>query len=238
MGVVYLLLSVLNSGMSFSQILVEIIIRIPAVILAISFHESAHAWMAYKCGDLTAKMMGRISMNPARHFDLLGMLSMLLVGFGWAKPVNINPRNFKKFRRDTALVALAGPVSNFIMAAAAMLVYFIIGVTVSFFTLGDVAYQIVEIAMRMIYMVGLLNVSLMVFNLVPVPPLDGSKVLFSFLPAKSFNFVLTYERYGFLILFILLMTGILDIPLSMVMNFVLNLLYDGYYWLFSIVGLL
>lgn len=231
-------MSAITSQMSLSEILIEVIIRIPAVILAICCHESAHAWVAYKCGDPTAKMMGRISMNPARHFDLLGMLSMLLVGFGWAKPVGINPMNFRKMKRDTVLVSLAGPVSNLIMAAAAMLLYFIVGIVPSFFTLGDIGYKILGIAMQMIYMIGLLNVSLMVFNLIPIPPLDGSKVLTSFLPVKWYNFVLTYERYGFIILFVLLMTGLLDMPITIVMKFVLNLLYNGYYQLFSMIGLL
>ncbi len=99
--------------MSIQQILYAIIVRIPAVLLALSVHEAAHGWMAYKLGDPTAKMMGRVTLNPIRHFDLFGTLSMLLVGFGWAKPVPFNPHNFKRFRSGSAMVALAGPVSNF-----------------------------------------------------------------------------------------------------------------------------
>lgn len=233
-----MLLSAIGSDMSITQIIIELIMRLPAVILAISFHEAAHGYIAYKCGDPTAKMMGRITMNPGAHFDLLGTVSMLFVGFGWAKPVGINPNNFKNARRDTALVALAGPVSNLIMAVFAMLIYFVVGIVADMFVLSDSAFKIIKIAMEMIQLIALMNVSLMMFNLLPIPPLDGSKVLFSFLPLKAYNFILTYERYGFLILFIVLMTGIIDVPLMRAMNWILSLLYKGCYALFSLIGLL
>lgn len=233
-----MLFSSILSGAGIREILLAVIIRIPAVLLAIAGHEAAHGWMAYKRGDATAKLMGRVTLNPAKHFDLLGTLSMLLVGFGWAKPVPFNPGNFKKFRLDTALVALAGPVSNFIMAAAALFVYFCILAVLGLFTVTGAAEAVIGILLEMIWMICYMNISLGVFNLIPVPPLDGSKVLFSFLPAKAFRFVLNFERYGFIILFIILATGILDAPVGAVMNWVYGLISMAVGLPFSLLNLL
>lgn len=233
-----MLLSIINSSTSFVQILIEVIIRLPAVMLAISFHEAAHGYIAYKCGDPTAKIMGRVSMNPFVHFDLIGAISMFLVGFGWAKPVGVNPNNLKNIRVDTALVAIAGPVSNFIMATLAMILNYILIVVFGQYLEVEVAGKIISIAQTMISLVVLMNISLMIFNLVPIPPLDGSKVLFAFLPAKCYNFILKYERYGFLILFVVLMTGIIDRPLNIAMSWVFGIINNGVYTLFSAIGLI
>ena len=233
-----MLLSAISCGASIQQILLTIIVSLPAVLLAISGHEAAHGWMAYKLGDPTAKMMGRVTLNPIRHFDLFGTLSMLLVGFGWAKPVPFNPHNFKRFRSGSAMVALAGPVSNFLMAAVSLFLYFSVQAIVGFFPVTGAAEQIVWILSTMLAMMVDYNISLGVFNLVPIPPLDGSKVLFSFLPAKAFNFILNFERYGLFILFIVLASGVLDGPINLLMQSVSYLLTIVIGWPFMLLGLL
>ncbi|MCD5404897.1 MAG: site-2 protease family protein [Desulfotomaculum sp.] len=174
----------------------EVATLIPAVVIALTFHEYAHAVVAYKLGDPTAKYSGRLTLNPIPHVDPIGMLMLFFVGFGWAKPVPVNPYNFNKPKRDMVLVSLAGPLSNVILAIAFALLF---GVFYAFGSqvLVDVVYKIIWI-----------NVVLAVFNMLPIPPLDGSKILAGILPGDSawLNYL---EQYGFIILIILALTGIL-----------------------------
>lgn len=182
------------------------------IIFAITLHEAAHGWIASKLGDNTAKLLGRVSLNPIRHIDPIGTIlvpiSMLLLSkgrmvFGWAKPVPIDWRNLKNPRRDTALVALAGPMANFAMAIAWAAIE-----KLSTFLLPN-GYQW---AKALFYMgdAGItINLVLMVLNLLPIPPLDGSRILASFLPQKAANFFNSLEPYGFLILILLLVFGAL-----------------------------
>lgn len=211
----------LLGGASLSDWFVSILYRIPAVLIAISFHEFAHGLMAYWLGDPTAKMYGRLTVNPKAHFDLYGAICMLLFGFGWANPVPFSYRNLKKPKRDSALIALAGPLMNFILSAAAVVLWclvYAVGIRVA---ANEATVRIFQIILDIIMAVYSLNIGLMVFNLLPIPPLDGSKILFSFLPASAYKFILTYERYGFIILMVVLVTGIIDVPL---------------YWLIDIVS--
>ena len=213
------LISSLLNGASLGDWFVQILYRIPAVLIAISLHEYAHALMAHFLGDNTAKMYGRLTPNPAAHFDILGALCMLLVGFGWAKPVPFDYRNLKKPKRDTALIALAGPLMNFIVAAASLLLYALLSVFFSHIaTLDNV--RLLRIILDVVVEIYVLNIGLMVFNLIPIPPLDGSKILFSFLPARSYKFILTYERYGSFILLAALFSGLLDMPLNFLVNLI------------------
>ena len=188
----------------------KIIFALPAVITAITLHEAAHGWVAYKLGDSTAKNLGRITANPVKHLDPVGTILMPLVmiiftgmAFGYAKPVPVEVRNFEHPQKDMALVALAGPVSNFIMAIFWM---FILVVSVKLMprgTLGDV-FQ---------YMAGIgviINIVLMVVNFLPVLPLDGGRVLMGVLPFKWAVMFIKTERFGFLLVILLLFTGILD----------------------------
>jgi len=174
----------------------EVATLIPAVVIALTFHEYAHAVVAYKLGDPTAKYSGRLTLNPIPHVDPIGMLMLFFVGLGWAKPVPVNPYNLNKPKRDMVLVSLAGPLSNVILAIAFALLF---GVFYAFGSqvLVDVVYKIIWI-----------NVVLAVFNMLPIPPLDGSKILAGILPGDS-TWLNYLEQYGFIILIILLLTGIL-----------------------------
>ena len=174
-----------NLGDLFNQALLRII---PALI-CITIHELAHGVTAYKLGDSTAKDMGRLTLNPIKHIDPLGLFMMVIMRFGWAKPVPVDMRNFKHQKRYMAITALAGPVSNIILAALLM---FIFGFFFMALTGSSVGVIINELIFNTIY----ISIALAVFNMLPLPPLDGSKVLFSLLPENMYNKLMRYERFG------------------------------------------
>lgn len=173
---------------------------IPAALLAIIFHEISHGYVAYLMGDRTAKTRGRLSLNPIQHMDPLGLLCMILFGFGWAKPVPVNPYFFKNKKLGMVLVSIAGPVSNLLMAVLSMTVILAV-------SLLDIESRVLlgalNVVLEFLLVFAILNIGLAVFNLIPVPPLDGSKILFSLLPRRAYGFILKYERYGMLILLVL-----------------------------------
>lgn len=184
--------------------------RAIALLTAIPFHEMAHAWASDRLGDPTAKRCGRLSMNPLRHFDPLGALCMILVGFGWAKPVPVAAvHNFRHPRRDMALSAAAGPAANLLLAYVWMVCYKII----YYFGYApeSLLWQfVVGVLLTMIQV----NITLAVFNLLPVPPLYGSRIFNLLLPARWYFRIMKYERYIMLGLFVFLFFGFLDRPLS------------------------
>ena len=157
------------------------------------FHELAHAWMALRLGDTTARDEGRITLNPIKHIDWLGLLMIMFVGFGWAKPVMINPENLQNKKRDMALIALAGPVTNFILA----------------FVLVFVGVVVFDLQVSFVLHMALLSIMLGVFNMLPIPPLDGSKVLAALLPDDIYNAYRRYEGFGMVLFIILALTGML-----------------------------
>ena len=169
-----------------------------AVLLCLTVHETCHGLAAYALGDPTAKARHRLSLNPLRHIDWLGLASMLLLGFGWAKPVPVDPRYFRDPKGGMALTALAGPVSNFLLALLAVLGGGFLLKHAETVTDFDVwlFYFLSELA--------LLSIGLGIFNLIPIPPLDGSKVLFAFLPDRAYMTLMRYERYGFLALLVIM----------------------------------
>lgn len=187
--------------------LINYLYLIPAILMTITIHECAHGYVATLLGDPTAKNSGRLTLNPIAHFDPIGALCMLVFRFGWAKPVPINPYYFKNRRRDTAITALAGPLSNFLSAFVALL---IVGICVVTGFNGEVG----TVVMSFFYMFCSLNIGLGVFNLIPIPPLDGSKVLGAVLPTETWQKLMYYERYGMLVLIVLLYTGWLSKPLA------------------------
>jgi len=172
------------------------IIRIVPALLCITIHELAHGFVAYKLGDNTAKNLGRLTLNPIKHIDPIGLLMMLLIGFGWAKPVPVNMRNFKHPKWGMAITAIAGPVSNIILAAV---VLFIFGFVFSSLLTVNAGATIILILSNMV----MLSIALAVFNMLPIPPLDGSKVLFSLLPERLYYKLMRYERFGMIFLLVI-----------------------------------
>ncbi|MBE6878494.1 MAG: site-2 protease family protein [Ruminococcaceae bacterium] len=196
----------------------DIIVRAIVLLTAIPVHEAAHAYVADKLGDPTAKYMGRLTLNPMAHFDLMGSVAMILFGIGWAKPVPINPLKFKDQKKGMAISAAAGPISNIIvaaisLAAAKLLLY------ISYATGTNTVLSTLFTIFRSMCFI---NISLAIFNLIPIPPFDGSRIFNYFLPDKFYFKIMEYERYIFLALFVVLFTGILDWPLSFLSGLIFN----------------
>jgi len=192
-----------------NQMIQDLLLQIPGLLLAISFHEMAHGYMAYRKGDYTAKMMGRITLNPVKHIDPFGTVLVPLIlafsgapVFGWAKPVPVNSFNFKSPRKDNAIVSLAGPASNLVLAVALSLILKIL------LMFGGGGNIITPLA-RMLFYGVYISVILGVFNLIPVFPLDGSHILTGILPAHQAQVFSRHERYGPIILLLLIFTGLL-----------------------------
>ncbi len=215
-----------NLGLSILEIATRLII----VIIALTVHEYAHGWVAWKLGDSTAKSSGRLSLNPLRHLDPIGFLCMLFFRFGWARPVPIDTRNFKNPRRDMALTGLAGPVANLILAFVILIPYEIIyslaeaGV---FNNISAFGVNLISVVISFVASFHFMNITLALFNFFPVPPLDGSRVLYAVLPDKYYFGVMKYERYISLGIMALLLFGVLDRPLMWLSNAVSN----GMIWL-------
>lgn len=196
------------------------ILSLPIVLLALSVHEVSHGYVAYKLGDPTAHSFGRLSLNPLKHIDPFGFICMLLFHFGWAKPVPINSRYFQKPRRDMALTAAAGPASNVLLSILFAGLLRIELIFVDLFFSADInsvwalfsglsadvssGFKMMAVLGYMLYMGVVLNISLAVFNLIPIPPFDGSRIFYTFLPANLYFKVMKYERYIMIAILLLL----------------------------------
>ena len=217
--------------------LIPLLFSLPCVLIAVTFHEVAHGYAANRLGDPTAASLGRLTLNPLKHLDPIGTLCMLFFRFGWAKPVPVNTRYFKKPRRDMAIVALAGPLTNILLAFVGMLLYHILYVilssqfAVSIDGFAGTAFRLLMMFLSYFYQ---LNASFAIFNLLPIPPLDGSRLLSIVLPPRLYFTLMKYERYIALGMLLLLYIGILDAPLS----FLVNGLLSGMDWLIGLIPFL
>ncbi len=191
----------------------SLILKIPALLLAVTIHECAHGFVADRLGDPTARLSGRLTLNPLPHIDPIGALALVLAGFGWAKPVPVNAGNFKHPTRDMAWVALAGPLSNFLAAFVALVLLSLARSSVS-------APFIAEPVGGVLIWVYQFNLALAVFNLIPLPPLDGGHFLPHLFPRASWSALHQLEQYGSLILILLVMTGAIDIVIGPIVRMV------------------
>ncbi len=204
----------------FSNIM-SFVILLPVRLIAIIGHELGHAYVSDKLGDPTPRNTGRLTINPLAHLDLYGTLLMLLTGFGWAKPVMINPMYYRDRKKGTALVSLAGPFANLVMAFCGMIIWAIAIILKAKTGLGATVFNVIgSIAHTFIYT----NLCFMVFNLIPIPPLDGSKVLGIFLPDRTYYKMLQYERYSMILIMILSLTGMFNTIIGTGVNAVFNLI--------------
>ena len=201
------------------SVLTDILIAIIPALICITIHELSHGLAAYLMGDTAAKDEGRLSLNPLRHIDVMGLVMLVVFKIGWAKPVPIQMDRFKNPKAGMAISALAGPASNFVLACVALFLY---GFLYPFWYDAPVGSFVLET----IYCVAYLSVGLGVFNLLPVPPLDGSKVLFSVLPDTGYRKLMYYERYGMILLFALAFFGVLAGPLQAVIGFIMGHLFE------------
>ncbi len=227
-----MLISLLRSGTAdLFTVIMYILSTLMTIFLVLPLHEFAHGFVANKLGDNTAKRQGRLTLNPLAHIDYMGAALLLIVGFGWAKPVPINARNFKNPKVGMAISALAGPVSNLIAAIAAGLVYnglfVLLGRTIGLYAVYITAWKYLFVFLQFLIMI---NVGLAVFNFLPIPPLDGSKIALAFLPDKIAYWILEREQMISIILMILIFTG----GLNGILNIADDFLYSFVLWLTSL----
>ncbi len=210
----------LSGNLTLGGAIAYILSSLIVIFLTLPIHEYAHGFAATKLGDPTPRYQGRMSLNPFAHIDYLGAACILLFGFGWAKPVQINSNNFRNPKRDMAITAMAGPLSNLIVALAALLLGNIVNLVYS--TVLSVSFF--AYVYLFFFYIAQINIYLAVFNLIPIPPLDGSRLLSALLPYKQYYALMRYERYIFLGLLALLWIGVLDVPLNFLSGAVMKAL--------------
>ena len=199
----------LLAGGDIKQAIISILLTLPVILIALSFHEASHAFVAYKMGDRTAYNLGRMTFNPIKHLDPIGFLCMLAFGYGWAKPVPINARNFKNPKRGMAYTAIAGPICNLILGVVSTALYALTYCLSLKFEAQIVPHEylanIVQVLLIFFYYGGMLNFILAVFNMIPLPPFDGSRFFSLFLPTRLYFKLMRYERYSMIIVLLISM---------------------------------
>lgn len=210
-----MLFDIFSGDADFFALMIKLFSRLFVIFCTMPVHEYAHALVATKLGDQTPRLSGRLTLNPMAHISPIGALMIILCGFGYAKPVSVNPRNFKDSKKGMALTAIAGPASNLIMG------FIFTFVAIIFLHLNPTT--ITNALYTFFFFAALVNINLAVFNLLPIPPLDGSRILQLLIPAKHYYKFLQYERYIVIAVFILILTGVLSTPLSLISSGILNL---------------
>jgi Zn-dependent protease len=229
-------LSHLYSG-DIQGFLLSLLFILPAIVVALSFHEAAHAWMANKMGDPTAKNLGRMSLDPTKHFDIFGFISFVLLGFGWGKPVPTNARNYYNYKKANVLVALSGVTMNLIISLITLIIICVLVITGTFMSVipryllpFDFQLTFIDIVHTILFYIASLNLTLCFFNLIPIPPLDGHHLVKGYIARKSPNFYMNYQRYGFIALILLLYVT----PLGSYIGQLVLLIFRGIGTLFGV----
>ena len=207
------------------SVLTDMLLAVIPALICITLHELSHGFVAYKLGDNTAKSMGRLTLNPIKHIDIFGLIMMVVLKFGWAKPVPVNMRNFKNPKRDMAITALAGPLSNVLICCVVLFIYGLV-----YLPCNLAGTEFAGSLLYAVYITAYLSIALAIFNIIPIPPLDGSKVLFSLMSDESYMKLMRYERYGMLLLLVLIVTDVLGNPLYAVTEFVFDKLFIFAEW--------
>ncbi len=219
-----MLLSAIQNGFTISHVIICLLSALVVIFITMPVHEWAHGFVSSKLGDPTPRYQGRLTLNPIAHIDPIGALGILLFGIGWAKPVQVNARYYKNPKWGMALVAAAGPISNIIVAFISLFISNLIryiSVSADLINSYD-ALETISLIYLFFYFVARINVGLAVFNLIPIPPFDGSRILFTFLPQKYYFKIMQYERYIFIFLLAILYSGVLDLPLEFATSRVMN----------------
>lgn len=210
--------------MLFGNDLVALLYFIPILLFSVAVHEFAHAYSSFKLGDRSQLLQGRLTLDPIVHLDIFGFISILLVGFGWGKPVYVDDTNFKNKTRDNMLVSLAGPISNLLIAIISTLILKLLILTNAVSAVE--ANSFASIIIKMLVLLIEFNIIFAVFNMIPLPPFDGSKVLLYFLPHKLKGIMYMLENYSFYIIITLFITGIANSIITPVVNFIENIIYS------------
>lgn len=231
-----MLLDALRYNYDLSDILMMVVAAAVVIFFTLPIHEWAHGFVSTKLGDPTPRMQGRLTLNPMAHIDWIGALGILFVGIGWARPVQVNARYYKHPKWGMALTALAGPLSNLILAFLVVLLFYLIEIVIILTGAYVELYEIVETMGMFVGFVAQINVSLAIFNLIPIPPFDGSRILFTFLPQKYYFKIMKYEQFIFIGVLALLCSGVLDLPLEIITQSVLDTIVEVAHLPFELFG--